>query len=236
MTTTSKYLKIDSSDRLTGSSHNFHINIPQYLRSQRLKLAYLSMPISWYNINENNNRIYLDEGTIVQGTIPIGNYTSDALVSAVETELNNITGSGRYNVSLDRLTNKLTVSALSNFKVPFGTNSVNNVLGFDTTQFERYGTSFTASGMVNVNMIDSLHVSIGKSIQVESTDHQGCSLVIPVNKNQLDFIDYAPQEEFRQCITLQTRRNNINVVVRDGKHNILDLNGLDWYMVLEILD
>ena len=54
----SYYIKLNSQDMDSGNLSNFTIHIPQHLRSRRLRLAYSSIPISWYNINSTNNKTF----------------------------------------------------------------------------------------------------------------------------------------------------------------------------------
>ena len=87
--------------------------------------------------------------------------------------------------------------------------------------------------MVNLNEIDAVHISIGDQVEIETLDNQGTSLVLPVTGNQLDFINYSPEQGFQQYISFPKHKNNLKVSLRDGENNILDMNNLNWYLVFE---
>ena len=95
-----RYVIFNSKDRDSGNSHDFIINIPQHLRSNRLRLAYASIPISWYNINSTNNKIYFQENSIatnIIATIPVGNYNITTFTTAISTAMNAVSTGGAYN-------------------------------------------------------------------------------------------------------------------------------------------
>ena len=241
----STYIKLDSKHRSSGKSHDFIINIPQHLRAKRLRLAYANIPISFYNVNESNNKVYIQEGGgVIQGSIPIGNYNLISLQSALQNTLNDITTSGVYNVytvSINPLTNKMSISAGSNWRFYNDTNkgtypnSIHKIIGFDSNTVDNYNTSFEGYDMVNVNIYDSLHVLLGEQTEMECLNNEGFSLLIPITGNQLDYILYSPKETFQQYITFPQYKNVIKVQVKSNFSNdLLDLNGLDWYMVFEV--
>ena len=194
----SRYIKLNSSDRDSGNSSDFTINIPQHLRSRRLRLAYASIPISWYNINSTNNKIYFQENGIstnIIATIPVGNYNNSTFPSAIETAMNAVTTGGIYNtysVIIDTITNKMDVSASNPWRfynsVDKSTypNNTHKVMGFDNSAttggtLESFFFSKWGYDMVNLNEMDAVNISIGDQVEIETLDNQGASLVLPGN-------------------------------------------------------
>ena len=113
------YIKIDSSNRDTGSSSSsYTINLTDPLSTGTYKLHYFHMPLSIYNVTSNNNKIYFYENSANRtGTITPGIYSSLDITTAVKSAMD-AASTGAYNVftiSLDSNTQKITYSASNNF-------------------------------------------------------------------------------------------------------------------------
>jgi len=90
--TTTQFLKISSSDRDTGTPEDFTIDFPQHLRGKTFKLAYAFIPITWYNVNETNNKFYFEEvpSVTIIATIPTGIYNNTTILNAVKTAMESV--------------------------------------------------------------------------------------------------------------------------------------------------
>src|SRR3990167_6301847 len=83
------YIKIDSSNRDTGSSSSsYTINLTDPLSTGTYKLHYFHMPLSIYNVTSNNNKIYFYENSSNRtGTITPGIYSSLDITTAIKTAM-----------------------------------------------------------------------------------------------------------------------------------------------------
>lgn len=78
-----------------------------------MSLDSLSLPTSYYTINEMSNHItFVENGTTHQLTIPAQNYTARTLKEELALALNN-SGSAGYTVTYNGNTNKFTITALA---------------------------------------------------------------------------------------------------------------------------
>ena len=68
---------------------------------------------------------------------------------------------------------------------------------------------------------------------IETIDNQGLILLIGVTVNQLDYINYSPEQGFQQYVTFPKITNNITVELRDNNNNILPMNGIDFFLIFE---
>ena len=67
----------------------------------------VSIPHSWYSINETNNNLYIKEGKLPPATpsgviyrkliIPVGNYTASELATQLASSMNTLDSGGRTN-------------------------------------------------------------------------------------------------------------------------------------------
>ena len=105
-----KKVYIDSIYKVSGTSSNFTIDLPETVQLEDNMLCQIhevSIPHSWYSINETNNNFYIMEGILPPATpqginyrkaiIPIGNYTAQELATQLATSMNNYDSGGRTN-------------------------------------------------------------------------------------------------------------------------------------------
>ena len=102
MTEFIRKLYIDSRYRTheSASSSDFEIDLPQTVNVSKNALGWISdlhLPVTWYNVDQHNNRLYLSLKGIVNGAIEHkvqsievtpGNYTGDTLAAELLTKLN----------------------------------------------------------------------------------------------------------------------------------------------------
>ena len=78
---------VDSSDRLSGTTNNFTINIPMPTDNHynRILVNSAVIPKSFYLIRDGYNTFTLKEGTNLWSiTIPIGNYTLTEFTTSIQ--------------------------------------------------------------------------------------------------------------------------------------------------------
>ncbi len=144
----SRLFLIRSEDRQSNeSSDNFSAFINyDFNRTSNVFVAVnsVALPISWYGINQFNNRLTLYEKRIGfvfvthDLTIPEGNYTSTSIVSALQSALNFASGTNLVNpiayiVSFSVITGKITINSNGGDFVLTGTvsNSGYRMIGID---------------------------------------------------------------------------------------------------------
>ena len=98
-----KKVYIDSSYKVNGTSSEFTIDLPETVQLEDNMLCQIhevSIPHSWYSINNTNNNVYFRHQVLPPGIpsgaiyrkipIPEGNYnTASELTTELETQLNN---------------------------------------------------------------------------------------------------------------------------------------------------
>lgn len=115
-------LLIDSSDRNCNKYPNtndyvYSLN-KEYKDIISIELTQGCIPYTGYIINENNNKLFLQEniGNTIMISIPVGNYDINTLATSLENSLNNsIETNNTYKVLVDTIKMKITiVSSLDN--------------------------------------------------------------------------------------------------------------------------
>ena len=123
-----KKVYIDSYYKVSGTSSNFTIDLPETVQLEENMLCQIhevSIPHSWYSINSTNNNLYFRHQVIPPGviagityrkvTIPEGNYTAVDLAQTIEIASNLLVDTGdrpnTYSISYNTSTNKYTFSS-----------------------------------------------------------------------------------------------------------------------------
>jgi hypothetical protein len=214
--------------------------------SYRLKA--ISVPNTVYTIEKNiNDSFILNVPSVPSSTlIDVSSvYLSDGatLAQVIQTALNN-SGSGitTFTVTYDGLTSKLIIqNPTAPFQLDFSnnyTNPINQVMGFT------YGVynSVTLAGpiyqivsnvIVNLTRTPAIFITIDEANNYLQSVKTGMryTFMIPNNVNSLYFIDSF----FDQTAVFNQFAKELHITLRDEQNRIVDIQDVDWYMVLESL-
>ena len=167
------------------------------------------IPVSWYNIDENNRYLYIrrfqdlnaDPNTDRIVPIEVSNHTPDSLTDAVQDALNTAFGSGVFSVSYDPRKLKLSITAEPQSEVKVFTDdelrgvndwegpaynssnlmSANEVLGNYTTQYQTAQTF--ESGIVDLRRVHNVYISSANLSTFKTLGPRGeCNIIkkVPV--------------------------------------------------------
>lgn len=190
----------------------------------------LSVPLSIYNINSNNNELQIitSPATVDNYVIPSGNYT----VSALITYLNTL---GGVTYTLDTTTNKITTQYGLDFKAFSGT--LSSVLGFVSDATTLYATNYTFTNTVNLAYTTGILVRLD-NIQTDNRDSTtGTSSIIgriPITVAPFKVLQYFNGTPFYTTISNRYIQS-IKVSLLDDLYRPLELVGNPtWFIVLRV--
>ena len=237
------YVKISSLKRTSGSPSNFVCQFTSPLDSGVYKLVSATMSNSYYNINDNNNKIYFSEngGATLTATLTNGFYNSSNIASNIENALDTTSASVglnfNYTVSLNSITNKLTIGVggghTCSFKFASNTNSsADRILGFFNEDTQSL-SSLTSTQPIN--LVDTLSYNIslqGQNVSSNIQDNSNTiySFAIPINGNSLEIFNYEPIHNL--TVNFNNPVYNMRIQVFDEKGSEISLFH-DWYMILQ---
>jgi hypothetical protein len=194
-------------------------------------------------VNNSNNKIFLVEqgNAVLEATIANGLYTNSTYPTAVKAALDGVSaGAGGiaqvYTVSLTALTNKLTIQANNNFGLRFAgrINTAHECLGFNKSDTSMNTTNIhVAPNMINLSAIHTINVSIDGISEISQRNLQSTSFIIPIPAGALAYVNYISSESFEQTVDIHSDKRIIHVTLRDELNNLIDLNGVDWLLILE---
>ena len=207
-----------------------------------LSVQSASIPVSYYNINNNNNYIYYITysgaiGTIRQIYIPIGNYTITQLVTTLNSVLPTIS------VTYNSQTNKMQLTTTQDsFLISY--DPINIVL--KSTSLALFGLSnanhYSASKIINSDICCNLspirmycicsNLKTG-NMNLCSPLHQNVLCQIPIDVNRYGIVNYVNTNNFKSNLYTNTI-SNITIMIHDQDSNPIDLNGCNWSMALQL--
>ena len=212
-----KKVYIDSSYKVSGTSSDFTIDLPETVQLEENMLCQIhevSIPHSWYSINSTNNNLYFRHQVIppsvIAGityrkiTIPEGNYTAVDLAQTIEIALNLVYDTGdrpnTYSISYNTSTNKYTFS--SNYAT---------VIFVVLTDGEVAPVANVFSDPVDVNNLQSINRVLGNT--TPATD--AYTNVAPYTTN---FVDLVPiKNVYLHCNEI----SNFNQLTVAGNSSII---------------
>lgn len=133
-------LILNSSQRSSGTPQKCSYTLKNPgIRAKAYEVLKIEIPHSFYNITDNNNKIFWtdDTSTAQESTLTNGNYSIDELLthiaSVMTTDTLADTGTASYLVTKDDNTNKITITnnLAANFSIEWSTNSITQQLAYD---------------------------------------------------------------------------------------------------------
>ena len=231
---------INSSDRnltLSTSTSNFIIEMPIIdIDYKKMKVLNYKIPLSIYNVSSTySTNIFIVEETGTPRTITLtaGLYTTTTLPTQIQTQLNSGGGSG-YTVLFDNITQKLTFSNSTAFKILLsGYNKMAEFLGFpasDTTSATSHVSTYCVSMTPIRNLflcVNELKTNIKCSSQFQKATP--CA-ILPYNCNINNFTFNDTEIEYN--IQSMSKRTNWEIKLIDDTGEIAELNNINWSITL----
>ena len=168
-----KKVYIDSSYKVNGTSSDFTIDLPETVQLEDNMLCQIhevSIPHSWYSINENNNNLYVMEGILPPETpsgityrkliIPVGNYTANELATQIEASMNTLDSGSRTNsFSVSYLAGLNKIQIISNYPEVIYTVLTDADVLVDNG--ERFVETVDANNLKSINKVLGVYTTSG---------------------------------------------------------------------------
>lgn len=145
---------ISSRDRETGTKDNFTVRMNNITHIEKLSIRKIVVPLTWYQINQYNNRFDFNDGTLRPITIPDGVYTASSLAAEIQSQMNASPSALTFTVVFNNITKKITFSETSGptgFVLDFDiNNSLYEIVGFAKSTLSGLAT-YTGPDTVDIN-------------------------------------------------------------------------------------
>jgi hypothetical protein len=188
-----------------------------------------SIPLSYYTINETNNKIKINGQTFI---ITNGNYNATSIITEIES-IQQI-----FTISYSATTSKFRFSTLQNaFTVDDVENNAYDLLGIISSE-HAYTTLlaphpvnlvYTSGIYVSLNNVENNNIDTG-TIQQTST----CLLRIPINQPTNTYLQYFNNVGFKNLLSASVL-NQVDLSILDDNRKPLALtSNVNWVIVLRI--
>ena len=235
---------VNTIDRLAGTSESFtyQLTIPHDANFDRVVVLNISIPVSFYLIQEDINTFNISENGVYRLiTIPPGNYSAKVFILILVPLLNAGAPAGWvYSMSLPNQnvtasTGMFTYSVTGNSSQPsiICTNQVNEQLGFPINSVNNF---------VNNNLISSTVLNFGSESTLflhsdiaTNGDSDILQEIYTANSIPFSYITYqctAPDLYSKELNTSQS--NKFNFTLTNEKNQILNLHGVDMQITLAL--
>lgn len=225
-------LTINSKDRSSGSSSasNFQISSLEIPGITDYRINYIYLPYSWYNIDSNYNKIYINSTLY---TIPAGQYTAPTLAAQIQTTLG-----GSFTCTYSSTTGMFTIANNANFTLDLNNTlmTLRRQIGFNSTTQLTGATTYTSDSFANLLNGSSIYLcsqvlsKVQNSLITDSKLNYVTS--IPINQVPGDIIMYQPTQDILYNLQSPTTFKNLDIQLKDLNNNIINLNGVDWELQL----
>jgi hypothetical protein len=192
------------------------------------------IPCSFYTITPTNYTIiYTQLGATTSFNIPIGNYNSTSLISALKVGF----GANLITLSINKLNGKLSFLFNTNTIIE-STSSIKDILGFDVDV--PCFSNVTSVLPFPLNLLGVKKISI-KSDRLAITSYSSVNFstsntltTIPVDQPAFNMISYVNQSDLNTNILQAKTLNIIDISLVDENNNLLDFNNCDWSITLSL--
>lgn len=195
----------------------------------QVSLINAQIPVSYYIINENNDKFVLETGT---HTLTHGNYNA----TSFKTMLLALLGA-TFSLTLNNSTGKYTLSKTGGFTI-LPTTTCYKILGLEKNKSYVSTGSLTFPFPCNFLGINRLKIksAVFKTNNLDSNSNNGHSdllATIPVDVSPYSLIKYNNLVNFKNIIHNEDV-NYIDITITDESDNIINFNGIDLHLTIQI--
>lgn len=189
-----------------------------------------------YNVNDTNNKIYLNEsGNDLTAILTNGYYDAIDLRSEISSKLNSVCG-GTVTVTFNSNVRKYTITNTNNFYFKFGSNTSNSarkLVGFNASDGSN-NTTHTSDNCIDLNTYKNVYINIKESDDrnIYGMNYFSTSLVVCGDGNFGELMRYKPNEHFDQYIKFSKSVKILKIRMHDADNNDINLNS-EYSIILQ---
>jgi hypothetical protein len=226
-------VNLSSESSLYKSTTKNHLlfNIPYLVKSSE-NLLYVTVsiknaqiPVSWYNINENNNILNTSIGNII---FPVGNYNANTFMTMFLLNAN-------WGIAFDKSVGKFTISHFTDNFTILSTSTCQTILGLEkNTQYTSSIKKLECPFPCNFLGINKLNI-FSENLLTENLDTNSQKAFlgsIPVTSNIYGLIKYENMNNFSNILK-NKRVDTIHLEVTDENDNLINFNNIPLYLTLQ---
>jgi len=224
---------------------NQHFLSQEEIKITNIKVAEVSIPITYYIINNKNNKLYFNEnGTDFSITLTNGNYEATSIANEIQTKMNsNSPGSLTYTVAVESISGRLYIhsNSLTNFAMKLANKAdvAFKILGLqaiDSTPSTDYifpypfnlsGSQvfYIASRVLGSKLTKGHHLN-GRYTRNDILE------TIMVRENPYNNVIWHNYTNRYQSFNATTMLDSFDIYIMDEDFNVLDFNNVNYHVKL----
>jgi hypothetical protein len=233
-----KYLLVDSRDRtyeINGTSEFIMSFNPSLEQVRSVKLKALSLPLTHYNVNDTNNKIYFNGLT---ATLPNGIYNVVNILPEIKLAMEATGYGGIITATFNELKHLYTIDSTTNIALEFGTNTTNSaayLLGYNNVDTAP-SLSLVADNITNLSVPLYFFIDIsGLSSPVRTTNNESATFVVFTTSNS-GGISFHFEDTHYESNSMGTSGalQQSTITLRERGNRLFNIHGNDWTMLLEL--
>ena len=228
------YLNSKYADTQNNDTYKFQLNTLEVQEGYYIYLSVqnVSIPYSFYNVNESNNKIeYIIFTQLYTVTIPPSNYNINQFIEYLSSVMTD------FKITYSSKTNKITfVNNMINFTF-LSSSTCYKILGFkEGINYTSSNVSLTSVNCVNMMTVNSIFVLsnlMTYNISSSLPNSQNVLCQVLVNNAPNSIIQCSNTNHFRTNLFIN-RLSNINLKLVDEYNNAINLYGLNFIVTLQL--
>lgn len=210
---------------------------PPIVSVQKMYVKDVAIPFSYYGVTASNNSITFQEslGVAVTASVAAGNYSATSFISALGTAMTAVSPNAQtYTVTYSSNTNKITISSTGTFQVISATMSA--VIGINpSTLPTALATTYTPTLGINLSGPTRIFIHCNRTNDTYvQGSRSGVILPLIVNAGPYEVITAGPNHDWGHTLGGDSI-SSISLSLRDQAGNLIDMNGGEWSITLEIV-
>lgn len=253
-------IRINSENRSNFSNTNandFNYHLAQHVTLNRkrqyfARIENVHIPTSFYNINDNNNTLIIEEdngATQVNNSITLtnGNYSATEIITEIESLLDaNTNQTNDFTLTFSDITGKISMvftggSTQVKILSPSNGSTLNDILGFyidGTEDTIAASVTYTGPNHVNLQAINEIQIrtSISSDNYYNSEGKEKIGLILSIDEQRGSFIKFINDQGFRSKLASYSSISQLRFKLQDSDGNLIDLNGREWNCTMVIYE
>ena len=231
------------------SSSDFTYALGESLEVSDIAVKSVSMVNAEYNVLQGKNTLVVNNGVVdFVFTVPVGQYDINQLMAEIAAQITLEYG-GTNTLTLGATSKKVYFSTTTPLQYGTDINSspIGYMLGLGDTQFEYYPRDIPSSGFLapylpNLQGSNNYHISSatlgqGQGSLLRNNDKRPIIMSVLNNVNFGELINYEVNEIRlnQRHFSRPTNIQDIDIKILDDENNVVDLQGTNVEIVLQII-
>lgn len=237
---------IDSKLRTSGNDHDFtfKIDLDNELRKKitHCAISYISIPKSYYLIDDYNNKFYLyeDLSNPIEIIIETGNYSRSQIRTKLKNKLNeNTLNNIIYDVIdayTDRETGKIKITSTNNLiqKKLIFTNEINEIFGFNFNQEYIFNDFLISDHPINLSQENTLYISSNICQNLYNSNGSSYHIAVIYTGMSQPFSYIVEQYDIIQNMKTYINQETFKFSLVNENNQLINTNSINMSFILNL--